>query len=87
MRKFKDIRTLDEIHAQCLDQGVPFDDSDYILGGDTVLVGREGDGHVVFNTFNGSFTGVTPEGMPFRYDSDEYEDHDWFIALLGFFYK
>jgi hypothetical protein len=86
VKTYSGAKSLDQIVQQCSDQNVPLDDTDHLMGGDTIIVGMPDSGVVVFNTFNGFFTGVTPEGLEFQSDSDEYESQSWFQALLTFFY-
>ena len=86
MKTFGNFKTYSQVHQSCVEQGVPFDDSDYVFGGSFVTLGTEGNGFVVYNTEDGSFAGATPEGLDFVSTSDEYEGHAWFDALLAFFY-
>ena len=92
MKKFARIKTFEEIEAQCEAQGIPFNDHLYrIKGWDTVVVGSTYGhghlpGHAIYNTFNGWFHGVTPEGVHFDSASKKHKSEPWFQALLKFFY-
>lgn len=61
--------------------GVRPDGSPYVPG-DSV----DGVGYVMYNTFNGTFFGRTPEGVRFSSSSTHFEAEPWFQALLSFFY-
>ncbi len=86
MRKYKSHRTAEEVLQLCALAGVPYDDLDYWTGGETIIVGAQGNGHVVFNFEHGTFTGETPEGMTFASSDTEYDGHAWFEALLNLFF-
>lgn len=45
-----------------------------------------GVGYVMYNTFNGTFFGRTPEGVRFSSSSTAHESEAWFQQLLSFFY-
>jgi hypothetical protein len=54
-----------------------------------VLAGADGNprgGFVMFNTFNGTFYGMTDKGVEFDSGSTKHEREPWFQALLSFFY-
>ena len=86
MKQYTRHKTMEEVRAQCEAQGVAFGSKLYVeKGWDTVYVGIAGQGHVVYNTFNGKFFGATPTGRRFDSSSTLYEHRDWFQALLDFF--
>lgn len=87
MKTFKGNRPLHEILKQCKDQCVPVDRRRFDEGWDHIIVGDPNNGYVLYNTFNGRFFGQTPEGLQFSSDETVYDNEDWFIALLNFFYK
>lgn len=87
MQKFKTIKTLARIRAQCKVLRVPFDDYLYRNGDwDHVAIGVRGKGEVFFNTVNGTFFGRTPDGKRFDMRTDAHERQPWFQMLLRFFY-
>jgi hypothetical protein len=85
MRKFARHKTYDEVRAQCMEQGLDFNDRLYVKDGwDTVVVSGGGC-QVVYNTTNGVFWGTTPRFVKFESGSTKHENLPWFQALLGFF--
>lgn len=86
MKMFAGNKPLDVIKQQCKDQGIVFDDERWRVYGDDYVRISGGGCWVLYNTFNGSFFGETPDGTDFSNDSDEHEDQPWFQALLSFFY-
>ena len=90
MKKFKRHRTFEEVRDLCKKQGVPFSDHRHrIHGDDSVVVGKIAAGHhgyAIFNTFNGRFFGLTPDGEHFSSYSGRHDKQPWFQALLNFFY-
>lgn len=85
MKKFSRIRHSEELKSMCAAQGLEFDDFDYLMGGDCIKI-KGGGATVTYNTCNGRFQGVTPDGIVFDSNSHHYDDEDWFKALLNFFY-
>ncbi|MGV1017460.1 MAG: hypothetical protein ACOYBW_08795 [Fluviibacter phosphoraccumulans] len=85
MKKFSRIRSVDEIKAQCEAQGLVCDDFDYMMGSDRITVSGGG-ASVSYNTCNGHFSGTTPDGTKFDSSEHGFDEHDWFKALLNFFY-
>lgn len=87
MTKFGGNRSYTEIKALCKANGLTVDDTAYreqFMDSITVIGGGA---KVVYNTFNGRFSGVTPDGKHFFSSSTKYENEPWFQALLVFFYK
>lgn len=96
MKQFARHKTHDEIREQCRRQGVPFDDYGWRKRGDDhIVIGKRGQGHVLYSTWNGKFFGRTPGGpkvpewphdMEFSSDGTKFDGQPWFDALLIFFY-
>lgn len=90
MKKFSGNKRLAEIKAQCKQAGIQFDDARYKRGDDYVVIrttpNDNASGIVLYNTFNGNFTGTTDKGVNFDSRSDQHENEPWFQALLSFFY-
>lgn len=86
MKQFAGFKTLDVIKVQCQAAGIRFDDSRYRQHGDDHVLIAGGGAHVLYNTFNGKFFGITPNGVEFDSSSTQHEHAPWFQALLSFFY-
>jgi hypothetical protein len=91
MKTFSAVKPVDLILKQCKEQGVPVNDHLYRTAmWDTIVIGNQAKGkklgHVVFNTFNGRFSGVTDKGVKFTSDSPKHDNEPWMQALLNFFY-
>jgi hypothetical protein len=84
-RRFAGNKPLGVIRAQCVAQGVEFDNTQFKLGSDYICLRSPG-ARVLFNTFNGTFFGTTPDGTKFT-SSDKRDGTPWFDALLDFFYE
>lgn len=85
-KEFKRHLSYTELKKACALQGLNLNATKYLIDGwDTVVV-EGGGARVIYNTFNGNFFGTTPEGMEFDSQSAEHDGHDWFQALLNFFY-
>jgi hypothetical protein len=85
MQTFAGNKTLEQIKAQCKAQGLAFDDYLYRTAGHDHVRISGGGARVLFNTFNGRFIGITPDGVAFSSD-DKLDGTPWFDALLRFFY-
>lgn len=86
MKTFAGNKSLKAIKAQCVAQGVTFDDRMYRKQGSDHVVVEGGGCRVLFSTFNGNFFGTTPDGTTFDSRETLHEDEPWFQALLSFFY-
>jgi hypothetical protein len=90
MKKWAGHKSFDVIKQQCKDAGIHFSDQSYRKGGDCVVVstvkGDEKSGQVMYNTVNGVFFGVTPEGVEFDSNHATHDREEWFQKLLAFFY-
>lgn len=91
MKRFAATKSLNLIRQQCEEAGIYLDDhlyrrngSDYVVI--TTVRGDNDSGQVLFNTFNGTFFGTTPDNIPFDSTTTEHENEPWFQALLSFFY-
>lgn len=92
MRTFKGNKSLTHIESQCKQAGIHFNDyllrtgtSDYVVI--TTIKDDNYSGQVLYNTFNGTFFGTTPDGTQFDSRSTEHEHEPWFQQLLEFFYE
>lgn len=86
MRKFKRIKTLKEIKAQCKRLSLSFDDYLYRKHGHDHVCIRGGGAMVLYSSPTGNFFGTTDKGVQFDSKSDEHEAEPWFQTLLEFFY-
>lgn len=91
MKKFKRVRNLLEVEKAVREKGWTWDstkhdtgESDYIRIDFSV---GETKGMVLFSSFNGKFLGeLMPSRTAFSSDNTNYDDADWFQALLETFY-
>lgn len=87
MRTFKRHKTSAEIKAQCKKQNLVCDTTYYdLFGGDTITVSGGG-ASVVYNVTNGRFVGLTPNGLVFTHEDDQYEEMRWYRLMVEFFYS
>lgn len=94
MTVFARHRTLQELRAVCSELGLPLQDAKYRAGtSTTVVVGRHGRqgwrpgaAYVVYDPGNGTFFGITGQGIAFDSASSEHEQEPWFQQLLQLFY-
>jgi len=86
MKTFKGNRSLKEVLTQCKAQGLTIEDRGFKKGADYIGI-RGGGAFVLWNTFNGTFFGNTPDGVEFTSSSTKHESEPWFQGLLNFFYK
>lgn len=86
MKTFAGLKKLDVIKSQCNAAGIRFDDTRYRQHGDDHVLIAGGGAHVLYNTFNGKFFGITPTGVEFDSSGTQHEHEPWFQALLSFFY-
>lgn len=101
MKNFAGTKPLITIIEQCEALGVAVDDFNFRIKGEdriclgtatgqrpdgSPLVNAESNGSVLFNTFNGRFTGLTDKGVSFNSDFTTHEHEPWFQLLLSFFY-
>jgi hypothetical protein len=89
MRKFKAIKTREQVLAQCRAQGVQVDQRLYQQGSDFTVL-RAGGAEVLWSSWNGKFFGTfqNAKGREVRFDSSsaKHEHEPWFQGLLEFFY-
>lgn len=85
MKQFAGHKNVATIAKQCKAQGLQLNDRLYKTGWDTVVVSGGG-AHVTYNSFNGRFFGVTPDGTRFSSDETVHEHEPWFQSVLLFFY-
>lgn len=83
MKTFKRHKSYDEIKAQCKALGLTLNDRNFKRGWDNIVVTGEG-AAVLYNTFNGRFSGSTNHQEVFNSNQDRKEP--WFLTLLDFFY-
>lgn len=90
MKTFAGNKKLADIKRQCKECGIQFDDANFKKGSDFVVIRTKrndnSSGVVLYNTFNGNFTGTTDKGIDFDSQRTEHEAEPWFQALLSFFY-
>lgn len=86
MKTFGPPRTYSQIKALCKQQGLLLDDRLYRKQFIDSINVSGGGCTVVYNTFNGRFSGRTPDGKDFFSSSTKYENEAWFQGLLSFFY-
>lgn len=87
MKKFAGNKPIETILAQCKAQGVPVDMRKFRdEGSDYITIGTPGLGHILYNTFNGTFLGRTPDGIEFNSNTADHDDQLWMQALLAFVY-
>lgn len=93
MKKFARTKTLDDIRAQCEQQGLELNTTLYDAGESDYIKISSTDGKtsakVLFCTFNGWFFGTVSSGGPgmdFHSENASLDGTPWFDALLAFFY-
>ena len=90
MRTFKGHRTLDEVMAQCVTEGIDLDVSRYINDGSDYVVLRAPAITVLYSVFNGRFFGTVPaipgKQEQIEFNSDEDRSDDWYQRVVEFFY-
>jgi len=87
-RKFERAKTIEEIKALCEEKDFFIDTGKYDAGGDWVTIVFEHDGmayQFIYSGFNGRFIGKYGNEM-FSESSTEFEDLDWYNAILDFLY-
>lgn len=85
MKKYKRGITIDELQAACDAQGLHLNRHLYDTQGYDYVVVSGGGARVVFNTFNGHFSGTTPDGTEFDSDKTDHDHEPWMQGLLDFF--
>lgn len=85
-KKFKGTKPLQVIRDQCKAAGVFINDDVYVQDSSDYILLVGGGAQVLFNTFNGNFSGITPDGIRFASASNKHEQCEWFQQLLAFFY-
>jgi len=90
MIKFQRHKTIDEIKQACAVAGFAINTDRYDTQGSdhvTILFAFEGKAYTVFyNTFNGRFFGVQPNGSRFDSGNAGLDDEPWFLELMTFVY-
>jgi hypothetical protein len=79
-------KTHDEIHAQCREQRLEFEDTHWAAGSSDYIRVRGGGAWALFSPINGHVFGKTPTGVEFSSRSTDHEGEAWFLQLLAFFY-
>jgi len=89
LRKFQDFKTVDELKALCKEKGFFIDTQEYEAGGDWITIVFETENEAyqfIYSSFNGRFIGRLNDGTMFHEQSTEFEDQDWYNAILDFLY-
>ena len=79
-------KTYDEIHAQCWEQRLEFEDTLWAAGNSDYIRVRGGGAWALFSPIDGHFFGKTPTGVEFSSRSTDHDGEAWFQQLLAFFY-
>ena len=88
MKKYGGVRPMDEIKKAVKKNGWPWNQKRYDQGSDWLAFGFQFKGQrfdVAFRPFGGKFIIDTPKGMVTE-ASTEYDDTDWYAALMDFIY-